>query len=207
MKIRYLFFILTIVVSVDNYDNYHLKNVTRVNIGDIFTNQTFSFYVDAASGQSVEIGIFTNSTGNETNNITFYAYIESQTNYYEKATFNLTRLEHFFYIKVIINPIKINEEEYILINHLTFNFTPVYNMENTSIVAVITGNPFTNTIDFGPIIIVMLLPIICCIICIILCLCCCCKKSPPPINYQNPDSQPLYPVDKSKEQSSGDVTP
>ena len=211
MKISFLIIILIVIVSINSYD-YNLVSGFTQDLGTLNSGTTYSFYLEAKSGQDVEVVFTTTSTGSQTNYLIFYAYIDGQSSYADKETFILRTNGTTLHTKINLNYVEVDNESK-LIKYLSFTFTPAYTMYNTRVLATVTGASYEEvftTLGIG-VIMIILLPIICCITCIIIIICCCCKATSPTVYYQNPTAQPLYPVNQPQpqpyQQSPGYVPP
>lgn len=196
MKIIFLMFILTIISPI--YSEYTtLTSGYELNIGNLYSGQTYYFRLDAESGQVVEISFRTSSAVAGKNYLTFYAYIEGQTSYYKEQTFELSVNGTTLYEKLNLDYLDGDK----LIKYLTFTFTPTNTMLNTYVLATVSGTSLKDAITIvgATLIIIILLPIICCITCIVIIICCCCKSSSPTYIVQNPNPQPLYPVQPNQQ--------
>ena len=196
MKLVFLIIIITLITSIKSYD-YKLENGSQKNIGTLFKGTTYSFYLDAKTGQEATI-IFTSSSIEfkaGTPSITVYSYKKGQSSYSKKNEYDMVANGNTLSMKFDVKYI-INNSENNLISYIIYEFTPIYEMQNTQVLAEVHGTSIENvaTTVGALIIIIILIPIIICIsiiVCIICC--CCCQKSPKPVVYV-PVNQPLYPA-------------
>ena len=196
MRIGFLIINLIVIVSINSYNyDYFLTSGSTQYLGTLNAGLSYSFYIEAKSGQSVEIEFKTSSSRIGNPSFTIYAYSKDQTDTDISQEFDFFVNGTTLYKKVELGYIN-QDTGSKFISFIIFEFTPVYSMSSTSVLATVTGTSYETAVNAigATIIIIILLPIICSVTCIIIIICCCCKRSSPSIIYQNPSVQPLYPV-------------
>ena len=129
--------------------------------------------------------------------MTVYAYVEGQSEYAAKRNFTFNATGTTLYKSLEIS-VLLGNQKGLFINNIIFEFTPIYSMTNTQVLAIVTGTPIEDSILAFEVLLICIIvvPILCCIGCIVAIICCCCcPKSPPPVptTYQNSNNQPLFP--------------
>ena len=199
MKLFFLFIIIAVIASTNSYD-YKLINGSKKDLGTLSKGIIYTFYFEAKTGQEATITFTSSSIQSQTKNptITVYSYINGDTYYSEKNEYDMFASGNTLSMK--FNVKSINKD---YISHIIYEFTPIYNMDNTEVLAKVygTSDEDINTTVSSIALMVILLPIIIVIVIIIVvCTICCCFCQTPkpviyvPVNNTRTNNQPLYPV-------------
>lgn len=196
MRISSLIIILTVIASINSYD-FYLRNGITQSLGTLNSGQTYSFFLDAESGQTVNIELTTTSTNVGYPSFTVYSYIKDLSYYGAKNDFTFNVNGNTLSKEIELGYVKQNSENK-LISYIVFEFTPLYTMSNSKVITTVTGTPFSQEVtalEIVSIIFIIILPYICCIACVFLIIYCCRKRSSYLSStdyYQKPSEQPLY---------------
>ena len=201
MRINFLIIIiLAIIASINSYYDYSLESGVEKYLGTLTSGVKYTFYIEAKTGQAVEITLTTTSTNIETS-FSAYAYISGKTDYSFKKDFTFNKNGTTLYKKLSIE-YATEDSEKKLIKYIVLEYKPLSTMSNTRILATVTGTSIEEgltAIGVG-ILLMIFIPILLCIICIIVICCCCCCNPKPKVVVQNPTVQPLYPVNQPYQQ-------
>ena len=195
MKINFLIIIiLAIIASINSYD-YSLQSGVEQYLGTLTSGVTYTFYIEAKTGQDVEITLTTTST-NVGTSFSVYAYISGQSSYAFKNDFIFAKNGTTLYKKLNVQ-YATQDSEQKLIKYIVLEYKPLSTMSNTRILATVTGTSIEEGLT--SLLLIIFIPILLCIICIIVICCCCCCNPKPKIVVHN-TAQPLYPVNQPYQQ-------
>ena len=200
MRINFLIIIiLAIIASINSYD-YSLQSGVEQYLGTLTSGVTYTFYIEAKTGQDVEITLTTTST-NVGTSFSVYAYISGQSSYAFKNDFIFAKNGTTLYKKLNVQ-YATQDSEQKLIKYIVLEYKPLYTISNTRILATVTGESLEKALTsiVVTILLIIFIPILLCIIITITICCCCCCNPKPKIVVQNPTTQPLYPVNQPYQQ-------
>ena len=139
MKLRLLFMILTVIISINSYD--YKINHGSLNVGTLDGGKTYSFYLEAKTGQHVIFSIYSSSKSPfnpfVSDIVTVYYYIDGQSSYSQKKQYSVILYHDIPTVVSVILDIEKSERNYV--KYIIFEYTPLYQMENTIVSVVLNG--------------------------------------------------------------------